>query len=168
MQEKKQRWRFNQAPDSVWTNPVHFIACGFGVGAFPIMPGTAGTLACIPFVILAARLSLWWYLAITLAVCLISMWSTGQADKDFAEHDHPATVSDEYAGFFVTMIAVPISLYSILIGFVLFRLFDIWKPWPISWMDKNIGGGLGVVLDDVAAGALSCAILQALLYFHVI
>ena len=168
MQQQKKRMRFNQAPDSVWTNPVHFIACGFGVGAIPIMPGTFGTLASIPFVILAARLNLIFYVAITIAVCLISMWTTGQADKDFAEHDHPATVSDEYAGFFVTMIAVPIAFKTLLIGFILFRVFDMWKPWPISWLDKNVNGGFGVVIDDVAAGAASCVILQILLHFHVL
>lgn len=162
------RLKLNHAPYSVWTNPIHFIACGFGVGVIPVMPGTFGSLAAIPFIILAGRLPLIGYLIVTLFVCAVSAWSTGVADRDFAEHDHPATVSDEYAGMFVTMIALPLNATTLFIGFLLFRIFDIWKPLVIGWVDKNVSGGFGVVLDDVLAGALACVILHALLIFHVI
>ena len=149
---------------SIWTDPIHFIACGFGVGAIPWAPGTFGTLAAIPFYIWMSHLSLPFYLLITLLYCVISAYTTHITCEQIGIHDHPATVSDEYAGYFVTMIAVPPTLFAILAGFILFRIFDILKPWPIGWIDKNVHGGAGIVLDDVAAGVCSCIIVHALLW----
>ncbi len=78
-------------------------------------------------------------------------------------HDHGGIVWDEIAGFLVTMIAIPVSAATLVAGFVLFRLFDIWKPWPISWLDRRVGGGLGIMVDDIVAGALACVVLHGLL-----
>ena len=150
----------------IWRNPIHFIACGFGVGAIPWAPGTFGTLAAIPFYIWMSRASLFLYLVITIAYCLLSAYTTHITCEEIGIHDHPSTVSDEYAGFFVTMIGVAPSFLSIILGFILFRIFDILKPWPISWLDKNVHGGVGIVIDDVVAGVCSCIILHAFLWMR--
>lgn len=162
------QYRLNHAPASVWTNPLHFIACGFGVGAMPVMPGTFGSLAAIPFILCAARLSFWFYLIITVLVCVFCMWVIGRTDKDFGSHDHPATVSDEYAGMFVAFIGIPMQWQWLCIGFVLFRVFDIYKPWPISWADEKISGGFGVVFDDVLAGVAAWAIMWLMLRLGIV
>lgn len=83
-------------------------------------------------------------------------------------HDHPGIVWDEFAGLFVTMIAVPVTWGTVLAGFILFRLFDILKPWPISWLDKKVSGGLGIMLDDLVAGVFALAILHLLLKFELL
>jgi phosphatidylglycerophosphatase A len=149
---------------NIWSNPIHFVACGFGVGAIPWAPGTFGTLAAIPFYLLMAKGSFTIYCLLTIAYCAVSMYTTHITCEDIGIHDHPSTVSDEFAGFFVTMLGIAPSFWAILIGFVLFRIFDIFKPWPISWLDQHVHGGVGVVIDDVAAGLCSCIILHALFW----
>ena len=83
--------------------------------------------------------------------------------QDLGVHDHRGIVWDEIVGFLVTMTAVPVSWRVILAGFVLFRLFDILKPWPIGWLDRHVGDGLGIMLDDLLAGVLAALVLQILL-----
>ena len=79
-------------------------------------------------------------------------------------HDHSGIVWDEFAGFFVTMIAAPAGWLWIFIGFTLFRLFDIWKPWPVSWLDKKVEGGLGIMVDDIVAGFYALICIQLIQY----
>ncbi|WP_257284256.1 phosphatidylglycerophosphatase A, partial [Endozoicomonas sp. SESOKO1] len=81
-------------------------------------------------------------------------------------HCHPAIVWDEFCGFWITMIAAPAGWQWILLGFVLFRLFDIWKPWPISWLDKKVHGGIGIMIDDLVAGVFAFISLQAIHCFY--
>ena len=105
-------------------------------------------------------LPLWAYLAVTLAAVLAGIGICGWSARRLGVHDHPGIVWDEIAGYLVTMIAAPGGPAWILLGFLLFRLFDILKPWPIRWLDRSVGGGLGIMLDDVAAGLASLACLQ--------
>ena len=145
-------------PPSYLKNPVHFLSLGFGSGLSPKAPGTMGTLAAIPLYLLLATLDLQWYLLITLLITLVGIGFCSYTSNALQVHDHPGIVIDEFAGFLITMIAVPLNLYTLLLGFILFRLFDIIKPWPIGWLDQKVHGGLGIMLDDVVAGiyALMC------------
>jgi len=149
-------------PKAVWQNPLYFIAFGLGSGAIPIAPGTFGTIFAIPFYLLLQPLSFVFYLVFVFIFCIFSMWLCHRISRDIQIHDHPGMCIDEFAGFFVTMIAAPIGWQWIVIGFLLFRLFDIWKPWPIRFIDEKIPGGIGMVLDDILAGIFSCIIIQIL------
>jgi phosphatidylglycerophosphatase A len=150
----------------VLTSPIHFLAFGFGSGLAPFAPGTFGTLAAIPLYLLMQGLSLPIYLAITAVVCVVGVWICGKSSELLGVHDHSGIVWDEFAGYFVTMIASPAGWVWIIVGFALFRLFDIWKPWPISVLDKQVHGGLGIMVDDILAGVFSLLILQLLAHFY--
>ncbi|WOH37504.1 phosphatidylglycerophosphatase A [Thalassotalea fonticola] len=142
-------------------NPVHFLALGFGSGLSPKAPGTMGTLAAIPLYLLCSQLSLNAFIAITIFISIIGIWICDKASKDAGVHDHGAIVWDEIAGFFITMIAVPATWQSIIVGFIFFRILDIAKPWPISIADKKVGGGFGIMLDDIIAGILACVLMHS-------
>ena len=144
----------------VFSNPVHFLAFGFGSGLAPFAPGTFGTLAAVPLYLLMQPLSLPLYLAVVVVAFVAGIWICGAAGTDLGVHDHGGIVWDEFVGLWVTMIAAPVGWQWIVIGFLLFRLFDIWKPWPIGWADQQLSGGLGVMLDDVIAGVYAFIVLQ--------
>jgi phosphatidylglycerophosphatase A len=152
-------------PQAVWHNPLYFMAFGLGSGAMPVAPGTFGTLMAIPFYLLLRPLPLYAYLAFVLAFIIFSSWISDRISKEIHEHDHPGMCIDEFAGFFVTMIGAPHGFWWVILGFVLFRLFDIWKPWPINYIDKNIHGGFGMILDDVVAGIFAMGIIQTIALF---
>lgn len=149
-------------PESVWKKPSHFIAFGFGIGAVPFAPGTFGTLLAIPFYLAFRILTPSQYLLLLTVFTLASIWLCDKVAKEIKVHDHPGMCLDEFIGFWVTMFAAPHGSIWILIGFILFRLFDIWKPWPIRLMDEKMQGGLGIIADDIAAGIYSCIILHIL------
>jgi phosphatidylglycerophosphatase A len=142
---------------------VVFIAVGLGSGLSPKAPGTAGTLLTVPLVWFLQQQSLLVYGLVTLFVLLTGSWVCGYAAKKLQVHDHSGIVYDEVAGFLITMMFVPAGLYWMFAGFVLFRFFDAAKPWPISWLDKNLRGGFGIMFDDVVAGVISlcCLLLVA-------
>jgi len=146
-------------------NPIHLLAFGFGSGVGPKAPGTWGTLVAVPIFILMQDLSLSVYLGLVVAITALGIWLCDVTAKDLGVHDHPGIVWDEIAGYLITMIAAPSGWLWCLIGFVLFRLFDIIKPWPIHVIDKGVDGGLGIMLDDVLAGLMALACLQLLAYF---
>jgi phosphatidylglycerophosphatase A len=152
-------------PVSYLKNPIHFMALGFGSGLMPKAPGTYGTLAAIPLYLILSQLNLALYLIITGIVCVAGVYICDYTSKALGVHDHSGIVIDEIAGYFITMIAVPNEMIWMLLGFVLFRFFDILKPWPISWLDKNLQGGLGIMLDDVLAGFLALICLHTIIYF---
>ena len=154
----------NVVPKSVWKNPIHFVACGFGVGTVPFAPGTFGTLVGVLFYLLLSPLLWWVYLGITVLLFIFGIFICGITNRDFGTFDHPAAVWDEIVGFLIVMIAIPPIWYFILIGFLLFRLFDIWKPWPIRWVDRHVHGGFGVMLDDAIAAIFSWVILQIIVF----
>ncbi|MFT3741494.1 MAG: phosphatidylglycerophosphatase A [Gammaproteobacteria bacterium] len=147
---------------SIWRNPIHFIAFGFGVGVIPWAPGTFGTLAAIPIYLLLMHLPVLWYLLITVIVIVLSMMICDKASRDLNMHDHPGMVLDEIAGYLLTMVAVPLGPVWVILGFILFRVFDIWKPWPIHWIDRKVHGGFGIVLDDLLAAVYAWVVLQVL------
>lgn len=146
-------------------HPVHFLSLGFGSGLFPVAPGTMGTLAAIPVYLLLAKLDLSAYLIITLLMFAVGIYLCGVTSRELGGNDHPAIVWDEIVGYVITMIAVPPKIGWLFLGFLLFRLFDILKPWPIRVLDRSLKGGIGIMLDDVLAGIFSALILQCLLRF---
>ena len=145
-------------------NPIHFLAFGFGSGLAGKMPGTFGTLAALPFVVLLSlNSSIAVYLVVTVLASVLGIWICGKTADDMQVHDDSSIVWDEVAGMLITMIAVPISWETLLIGFILFRLFDILKPWPISYLDKHVHGGFGIMVDDLLAGVFACLGVHLLL-----
>ena len=141
-------------------DPVHILALGFFSGLSPKAPGTFGTLAAIPLFLLVSQLSLINFIALTCIMSLFGIWICGKSAEDAAVHDHPAIVWDEICGYFIAMIAIPVSWQSVLTAFVLFRIFDIFKPWPISLADKHCKGGFGIMIDDVLAGFATLACMH--------
>ena len=107
----------------------------------------------------SARLVLLSYLAAVTVAALAGVYICGKTASDLGVHDHGGIVWDEMVGLWLALTIIPVSWAWVLAGFLIFRLFDIWKPWPISWLDKNITGGLGIMLDDLVAGALTWLVL---------
>jgi|TARA_B110000495_G_scaffold198271_1_gene209796 phosphatidylglycerophosphatase A len=133
-------------------SPVMLLAFGFGSGLSPKAPGTVGSLFGLVLWVFLAKLSLPFYLGFVTVSTLVGIYICGAAADRLGVHDHGGIVWDEFVGLWIAMAALPVSWLSITLGFGLFRLFDIFKPWPIRWMDKNISGGLGIMIDDIAAG----------------
>lgn len=151
-----------RVPHSIWTNWIHYLACGFGSGAAPWAPGTMGTIVAVPLYYLVAGLSFVPYLILTIILFVVGTWLCDITARDFGVHDHASIVWDEFVGYFITMLAMPPRWYWIILGFCLFRLFDIWKPWPIGLLDKKVKGGLGIMLDDVLAGIYALIIIHGI------
>jgi phosphatidylglycerophosphatase A len=152
----------SHTPPSVFRNPIHFLAFGFGSGAAPVAPGTFGTLAAVPCYLLLMQLPLTGYLIAVLLAFAFGIWVCERTSQDLGVHDHGGIVWDEFVGYWLTMIAAPPGWQWWLIGFVLFRFFDILKPFPINYFDKHMKGGLGIMVDDVLAGSFAWLCLQVL------
>lgn len=150
MTEKNRKIHLRELKD-----PVVFVAMGLGSGLSPIAPGTAGTLITVPLVYFLQQQTILVYTLATLFVLLTGSWICGYAAKKLNVHDHSGIVYDEVAGFMITMYMVPAGWVYMVVGFLLFRFFDAVKPWPISWLDKNVHGGFGIMIDDVLAGVIS-------------
>ena len=146
---------------TVLTDPVHFVAFGFGTGLSPVAPGTVGSLVGVLFAWLTIDLGLPLQLVVAAAISLAGIWICGESARRIGVHDHGGTVWDEIAGMYITLLVAPPTIVAWILGFVLFRAFDIAKPWPIRDLDHRLGGGLGIMLDDLAA-ALYALILLAL------
>jgi phosphatidylglycerophosphatase A len=139
------------------------IATALGAGYSPIAPGTCGTAVTVPLALALAGLSVWQYAVVVLAVIGIGIWAAARADRAWGTHDSGRIVIDEVAGYLATMTLVDRGHWAPLaVGFVVFRFLDIVKPPPIRWLDENLPGGVGVVIDDVAAGVLGMGIMVAL------
>ncbi|MDO9521356.1 MAG: phosphatidylglycerophosphatase A [Pseudohongiella sp.] len=152
-------------PSSVWRNPVHFLAFGLGSGAVPVAPGTFGTLAAAGLYLLLPDMGNVVYLIFLLLSFLVGVWLCGKTASDIGVHDHGGIVWDEFVGFWLTMFLAPPGLIWLVSGFLLFRLFDIVKPWPIRWFDKHVHGGFGIMFDDVLAGLMALICLQVIAAF---
>lgn len=148
-------------PPGTLRNPVHLFSLGLGLGASPWAPGTFGTLLGIPLYLLLQDVSLWIYLGIVLLIFVLGALAAQHTARALGQHDHGAIVIDEVAGYLITMIAAPAGWGWIIAGFLLFRLFDIWKPWPIRWADRSVHGGIGIMLDDAIAGMYAAIVLQS-------
>lgn len=153
-------------PRSVWRNPVHFAAFGFGSGAAPVAPGTFGTLMGVALYLLLPSMTWTLYLLFLLVATLVGIWLCDRTARDIGVHDHGGIVWDEFVGYWITMFMAPEGWPWIVAGFALFRLFDILKPWPISWLDRHVKGGFGVMVDDVLAGVMALICLQAAAYIY--
>ena len=150
------------------TKPHQLLAVGFGSGLMTPAPGTWGTLAAVPLVWLMALLGDTAYVTLTLLSCVVGVWICGRSAQDVGTHDHPSIVWDEFAGLFITMAFIEPTLLNLCLGFVLFRFFDILKPWPISVLDAKVHGGLGIMADDILAGIFAFISLQAIVHIVLI
>jgi phosphatidylglycerophosphatase A len=135
------------------------LAFGFGSGLSPFAPGTAGSLAAIPLAWPLTQLSLPVALGLLAALFVFGVWLCGRVGRRLGVHDHSGIVFDEFVGLWLVLVCVPLNWVWWLAAFALFRLFDAAKPWPISWLDRRIHGGLGVMLDDLLAGVFCLVIL---------
>jgi phosphatidylglycerophosphatase A len=153
-----------QVPVKMLLNPAHLLSLGFGSGLAPKMPGTMGTLVGVILFVLMPALDWKIYLGVIVLASVVGIFLCDYTAKALNVHDHPGIVWDEIVGYFITMFMVPKSWLWILAGFILFRVFDILKPWPISIADKKVPGGLGIMLDDVIAALFALIIMQIILY----
>ena len=147
---------------SVLRDPIQLLAFGFGAGLSPYAPGTFGTAVAVPIVLFVAQFGWIYQLAFALVACIGGIFLCGESAKRLDVHDHPGIVWDEIAGYSVTMLAAPAEPLWLLVGFLLFRFFDIVKPSPIREADHSLRGGLGIMLDDIIAGIFAGAILFAI------
>jgi len=150
--------------------PAGWLACGFGSGLTPVAQGTFGSLAALLPWLLLRHLSIPLYVLVLLAGFAIGVWACDIAGRALGVDDHRSLVWDEFIGQWIALIPLllPALLptrfsmwWWLLAGFVLFRLFDVWKPWPIRWMDRHLKGGMGVMVDDVVAGIFAAIVLAA-------
>jgi phosphatidylglycerophosphatase A len=146
-------------PRQILSDPILFLAFGFGSGLAKKAPGTFGTLAAIPVYWLFVQGDLLVYSLLTLFVTVIGVWICGIAAEKLGEHDFGGIVWDEIAGYLITMCLVPLTWQTLIAGFILFRFFDILKPWPIKWLDQQVHGGFGIMIDDVLAGLFAGGLL---------
>jgi phosphatidylglycerophosphatase A len=144
----------------LFSHPAHFLALGFGAGLTPKAPGTWGTLAAFPVYLAMHGLPGSAYWLLVAAFCLGGIWICGRTGRDLGVHDHGGIVWDEIAAFLIVLPFAPSNLFGYLIAFALFRLFDIWKPPPIAWLDRRVQGGVGVMLDDLLAAAYAIVCLS--------
>ena len=148
------------------TNPWHFLALGFGSGLIPFMPGTFGTIAGLPLVYFSGFYAPWVLCIVALFITIAGVAICGKTANDMQVHDHGSIVWDEIAGIAITFLWVPLTLSNLVLGFILFRVFDILKPWPIGWIDKRVSGGAGIMADDIVAGIIACACLHLVLLYQ--
>ena len=148
----------------VLRDPVHWPAFGFGLGLAPKAPGTFGSLLGLPIWWFSWSYGLGLYLLMALTLFGIGVWFCGESAKRLGVHDHGGIVWDEVVGMLLTMTFVEPSLSAAVLGFGLFRLMDIAKPWPIRDVDHRLHGGLGIMLDDVLAAVYAALALSGIQY----
>jgi phosphatidylglycerophosphatase A len=145
-------------------SPAGWIACGFGSGLAPKAQGTFGSLAAILPWLLLRELSTPAWLGVIVVAFAIGVWACDVAGRILGVDDHRSLVWDEFVGLWITLLpALVAPWWAVIAGFLLFRLFDVWKPWPIAWFDRRVKGGFGVMLDDVIAGIFAGIVLYLVL-----
>lgn len=149
-------------PPGFLKDPVHLLAFGFGSGAAPRAPGTWGSLAAIPLWYCFAWLPPAAYWLVVALAFVVGIWLCGKTATDLKVHDHGGIVWDEFVGMWIALGLFPENIYGVLLAFLVFRLFDVLKPWPISWLDERLPGGLGIMVDDVVAAAMALPCLLAI------
>lgn len=151
--------------DVALKTPVGFFAFGFGSGLSPFAPGTAGTAMAIPLYYLMVQLSWPIYAFLTFIAFMVGVKLCDITGNKLGVHDYGGIVWDEFVGFWITMFLVPFSWANVILGFFVFRFFDVVKPAPIRWLDKHVKGGFGVMIDDVLAGIYSLIVMLAINHF---
>lgn len=141
-------------------HPAGWIASGFGVGFAPVAAGTFGTLAALVPWWWLRELPLPYYALVLIAAFALGIWAAQWVIRTTHIEDPSVVVWDEFVGVWIALAAAPRGWIWLLAGFALFRLFDIWKPWPVRWADRELHGGLGAMLDDALAGLLALLVLQ--------
>ena len=142
----------------------HFLALGFGSGLAPRAPGTVGTIAAIPLWLLLATQSFLTQIALIAIAFLFGIYLCRKTADALGVHDHGAIVWDEFVGLWLTLALLPAGWLWIVGGFLLFRFFDIVKPWPIAYLDRHIDGGMGIMIDDVVAAVFAATTMWLLIY----
>ena len=143
---------------------VLFLATGFFIGTVPFAPGTFGSIIGLPICFLISRLDILTALICTILFILFAIWMAAAAEKSIKKKDPGEIVIDEIAGLIVTFMGIPFTLKTVIVGFIIFRAFDILKPFPIGLLEKKVAGGPGIVLDDVLAGLYANLILRLAIY----
>jgi len=149
-------------PPRLLQHPPVLFATGFGSGLSPVAPGTAGTLVSL-LLFMLLRDTTWPLLILCVVGFVAGVWLCQRTSEYLGVHDHGGIVWDEFIGMWLTLLWVPLSLTSLVLGFALFRLFDILKPWPIGYVDSNVKGGTGIMIDDVLAGVYGLIVIQLLI-----
>lgn len=151
--------------EDLMSSPASFCAFGFGSGLAPVAPGTFGTLPGLLIAVAISPVPWWGQWLLIFAAFVVGIRFCDIATARLGTHDHGAIVWDEIVGILITLAAVPLSLGALIVGFLLFRFFDVLKPWPIGWVDRKVDGGFGIMVDDVIAGIFAgvCLYLATLL-----
>ena len=139
-------------------NTHHIIALGFGTGLYKKAPGTLGTLVAIPLFLAINKVDISFQLLFAVMVFILGIWSSNVVSNSLKLKDPSCIVIDEIAAFLFLLILINPNVYQLIYVFILFRLFDIWKPYPISWLEKNCSGGFGIMIDDIAAALMALII----------
>ena len=147
-------------------DPSYLLATGFGSGLSPLAPGTVGSLLALFLFLPVSLLSVWWQLLAILVVSMLGIRVAGQVSYALKVQDHPAIVIDEVAGMWLALLALPVSPLIWGLAFLLFRLLDWIKPWPIGWIDRHVKSGLGIMLDDLVAGLVVCLCMHGLIQMY--
>lgn len=154
-------------PRDVIAHPANFFALGFGTGLSRYAPGTVGSILGVPAYLLMPADDIVAYSVIVILLFIFGVWCCGASADALGVHDHPGIVWDEIVGMLIALYAAPRSWWFLALGFLLFRLFDIVKPWPIGWVDKHVDGGLGIMLDDILAGLMALVSMQLIIVWLV-
>lgn len=151
----------NASARSLLRHPAGWIACGFGSGLAPRAPGTVGSLlALLPWWLWFRHLPPWHYALVLACAFALGTWAADWAIAKLGKEDPGLVVCDEFVGLWLALLLAPQGWTWMLAGFALFRLFDIWKPWPVRWADRHVHGGFGTMLDDLLAGGYAFVALQ--------
>ena len=142
----------------------YLLAFGLGSGLVPKAPGTAGSLVALVLFFPLHALGTLAYLGIVALALTAGVFICDHVARELGIKDPASIVLDEFVGLWIALTCLPDGWYWALVGFCLFRLFDIAKPWPVGWLDKHLEGGLGIMMDDVAAGIYALVVLQAAAY----
>jgi len=142
---------------------IVFLASGGGLGALPKVPGTWGSLGALPLWFLLSWIGSGWYFLLVLLFSGFAVWIADEAGKLFKVVDSPVIVIDEIAGLMLALVGIDLSFRNALAAFLIFRFFDIVKPFPANWCEDNLPGGLGVVADDLVAGVMTWIVMYLLI-----
>jgi len=152
---------------TVLTDPVNFLAFGFGSGLAPYAPGTFGSIPGMLLFWLTIELGLYVQLGVAAVLALLGIWICGESARRIGVHDHGGIVWDEITGMYVTLLVAPFTVAGWLLAFALFRVMDIVKPWPIRDLDHRLGGGFGIMLDDLVAALYAAVVLGLYRWFMI-